>query len=106
MINTKSISKAVKEYKEIKKRGNFPIIYFDCEEGETWCIEETDRNNWAEYDEDYIIDLTAYINEQAQELNGIINITVSSCDHYARKAMRGYKALMKQREEEHEEYYV
>lgn len=36
MLDEKSICKAVREYDLIKKRGNFPAIYLDCEEGKEW----------------------------------------------------------------------
>lgn len=53
----KSICKAVRSYDLVKKRGNFPAIYLDCEEGKAWCVEYTDCNSYTQYEEESIISL-------------------------------------------------
>lgn len=99
MLDEKSICKAVREYDLIKKRGNFPAIYLDCEEGKAWCVEYTDCNSYTQYEEESIISLTGYINNKSQELHDTNYISLSGARaiRYARMAIKEY---MKKREEE------
>lgn len=98
MLDEKSICKAVREYDLIKKRGNFPAIYLDCEEGKAWCVEYTDCNSYTQYEEESIISLTGYINNKSQELHDIDYISLSGARaiRYARMAIKEY---MKKKED-------
>lgn len=98
MLDEKSICKAVREYDLIKKRGNFPAIYLDCEEGKAWCNEYTDCNSYTQYEEESIISLTGYINNRSQELHDTSYISLSGARaiHYARMAIKEY---MKKKED-------
>ncbi len=86
-VNTKSIKKAVEEFKNIKKRGNYPIMYFDREEGDAWTNEYVDTVSYTRYNNPAIINLIYSINEEIQDS---VELKTSVISKYAEAMMKEY----------------
>ena len=86
-VNTKSIKKAVEDFKNIEKRGRYPIMFFDREEGEAWTNEYVDCNSWTRYNNPAIINLIYNINE---EIHDRVELKTSVISKYAEAMMEEY----------------